>query len=97
MDLRLVTVACVVVWLVTESGWVSAYMTCCLVTFAKEYSELGSLIFCSLINKFCCWRTLYYINIIRYCSLLKRHKSGMHDLRTGCIDGFVYVNDIKFV
>ena len=29
----------------TISGWVSLYVTCCLVTFTKEYSELGSLIF----------------------------------------------------
>jgi len=40
----------------TESGWVSGYVTCHLVTLTKEYSGSGSLTFCSSISKFGCWR-----------------------------------------
>jgi hypothetical protein len=43
MDLLLVTVACVVVWRVTELGWVSGNVTTCRhVTLAKENSGMGS-------------------------------------------------------
>ena len=40
-----------------RSRCVSGYVTCPLVTLVKEYSGLGSLNFCTLISKFCCWRT----------------------------------------
>jgi len=43
MDLVLVTVDCVMVWRVAESGWVpDNAATCRHVTLAKEYSGLGS-------------------------------------------------------
>jgi len=42
IDLLLVIFTCVIVWRVTESGWVSGNVTTCShVTLAKEYSGLG--------------------------------------------------------
>ena len=49
MDSPLFDVVGVLVWCVL-SGYVSAYVTCCLIMLAKGYSGLGSLT-CSPINK----------------------------------------------
>jgi hypothetical protein len=57
MVLPLFAVVSVLVWRVLSWGCVSGYVTCCIVTLAKEYSGLCSLPFCSSISKFCCWRT----------------------------------------